>query len=138
MAELSVSGLDGLLLSMEQAAEIPDGIAREMLEAEAAVVEEAQIAQGVTMGVYRTGQTLYSIRKGKMKKGRSGERLIYVTPAGKNDKGERNAAVAFVNEYGKRGQAARPFIRIATEAAATPAVEEAEKIYDRWLKEKGL
>lgn len=140
MAKLSVNGLDDLMLSLEEIAAIPDDVAAAMLDAEAQVVEEAQIAEGRTMGVYDTGQTLASIRRGKMKKGRDGARAVYVTPTGTNDKGERNATVAFVNEYGvpRRGIPARPFIATANEKAADPAVAEAEKIYDEFLKEKGL
>ena len=138
MAKLSVNGLDDLILSLEEIAAIPDDVAAAMLEAEAQVVEEAQIAQGMTMGVYDTGQTLRSIRRGKMKKARDGSRVVYVTPQGVNERGERNAAVAFINEYGKRDQPARPFIATANEAAATPAVEQAGKIYDNWLKDKGV
>ena len=138
MANLSFSGIDGLMLSMQEAAEIPDDVAEAMLQAEAEIVEQAQIAYGMQMGVYRTGETLASIRPGKMKRGRNGGRLIYVTPHGVNDREERNAAVAFINEYGKRNQAPRPFIATANEAAATPAVEAAANIYDAFLQSKGL
>lgn len=140
MANLSVNGLDELMLSLQEIAEIPDDVAAAMLDAEAQVVEEAQIAEGMFMGVYDTGQTLASIRRGRMKKGRDGARMVYVTPTGTNDKGERNAAVAFINEYGvpSRKIPPRPFIATANEKAADPAVAEAEKIYDRFLKEKGL
>lgn len=135
MAQLSFSGLDDLMLSLEEVAEIPDEVAEAMLKAEAKVVEDAQIAYGMQMGVYRTGEMLASIHPGRMKQGRDGARIIYVTPHGRNEKGERNAAVAFINEYGKRGQAPRPFIAAANEAAATPAVA---KVYDEFLKSKGL
>ena len=138
MANLSFSGIDGLMLSMQEAAEIPDDVAEAMLQAEAEIVEQAQIAYGMQMGVYRTGETLASIRPGKMKRGRNGGRLIYVTPQGVNDREERNAAVAFINEYGKRNQAPRPFIATANEAAATPAVEAAANIYDAFVQSKGL
>lgn len=140
MAKLSFAGIDGLMLSLEEIAAIPDDVAAAMLDAEAQVVEEAQIAEGKTMGVYDTGQTLASIRRGRMKKGRDGTRQVYVTPKGTNDKGERNATVAFVNEYGvpRRGIPPRPFIATANEKAADPAVAEAEKIYDEFLKSKNL
>lgn len=140
MAKLSVHGLDGLILSLKEVSQIPDDVAAAMLDAAAQVVEEAQIAEGMTMGVYNTGQTLRSIRRGRMKRGKGGERLIYVTPTGTNDKGERNATVAFVNEYGvpSRKIPPRPFIATANEKAAGPATEEAAKIYDKFLKEKGL
>lgn len=140
MASLSVDGLDDLMLSLEEIAAIPDDVAQAMLDAEAQVVEEAQIAQGMAMGVYDTGDTLRSIRRGRMKRTKEGGRAVYVTPQGVNDKGERNAAVAFMNEYGvpSRRIPARPFIATANAAAVEPAVAEAEKVYDEWLKSKGL
>lgn len=140
MAKLSVNGLDDLMLSLEEIAAIPDDVASAMLDAEAQVVEEAQIAEGKAMGVYDTGQTLASIRRGRIKKGRDGTRQVYVTPQGINDKGERNAAVAFINEYGvpSRKIPPRPFIATANEKAADPAVAEAKKIYDEFLKSKNL
>lgn len=138
MAKLSFEGIDDLMLSLEEVAQIPDDVAAAMLDAEAKVVEEAVIAAGMHMGVYRTGQTLRSVRRGKMKKGRDGARQMYITPQGTNDRGERNAAVGFINEFGKRGQPARPFMRTAVETAAGPAVAEAEIIYDEFLKSKNL
>ena len=140
MAKLSVDGLDDLILSLQEIEDIPDDVAAAMLDAEAQVVEEAQIAQGVTMGVYDTGDTLRSIRRGRMKRAKDGGRVVYVTPQGVNDKEERNAAVAFINEYGvpSRKIPARPFIKLANEAAAGPAVEEAATIYDEFLKSKNL
>ncbi len=140
VASLSVDGLDDLMLSLEEIAAIPDDVAQAMLDAEAQVVEEAQIAQGMAMGVYDTGDTLRSIRRGRMKRTKEGGRAVYVTPQGVNDKGERNAAVAFMNEYGvpSRRIPARPFIATANAAAVDPAVAEAEKVYDEWLKSKGL
>ena len=140
MAKLSVDGLDGLMLSLEEIASIPDDVVQAMLDAEAQVVEEAQIAQGMTMEVYDTKQTLRSIRRGRMKRAKDGSRVVYITPQGRNDRGERNAAVAFINEYGvpSRKIPPRPFIAVANEKAASPAVAEAEKIYDEFLRSKDL
>lgn len=138
MAKLSFEGIDGLILSLEEIAELPDDVAKAMLDAEAKIVEEASIAAGMQLGVYRTGQTLSSIRRGRMRKGRDGVRQMYVTPQGVNDRGERNAAVAFVNEFGKREQPARPFMHLAAETAAAPAAEAAANIYDEFLKSKNL
>lgn len=142
MASLSVNGVDELMLSLQEIADIPDEVAAAMLDAEAQVVEEYQIGAAKTMlaGPYSTGQTAMSIRRGKMKKEKNGTRTVYVTPQGVNDKGERNATVAFVNEYGvpRRGIHARPFIATANAAAADPAVAAAEQIYDEFLKSKNL
>ena len=142
MAKLSVNGLDELMLSLQEIAELPDDVAAAMLDAEAEIVEQYQMGSAATMlqGPYATGQTAMSIRRGKMKKGKGGARMVYVTPQGTNDKGERNATVAFVNEYGvpRRGIPARPFIATANAAAADPAVGAAGKIYDEFLKSKNL
>ena len=140
MAHLSVNGLDGLLDDLQSIEELPDEVAEEMLDAEAAIVEEAQVYTGMKMGVYRTGDTLRSITHGKMKRGRDGQRAKYVYPQGTNEKGERTATVAFINEFGapQRGIAARPFIRTANELSADEAVEAAADVYDQFLKSKNL
>jgi hypothetical protein len=140
MARISVNGLDGLMDDLLAVAEIPDDVAEEMLDAEAAIVEEAQVYTGMKMGVYRSGETLRSITHGKMKRGKDGQRSKYVYPRGINEKGERNAAVAFINEFGapQRGIQARPFIQTANELSADEAVKAAEDVYDKYLKSKNL
>ena len=140
MARISVNGLDSLMDDLLAIEELPDEVTEEMLDAEAEIVEEAQVYTGMKMGVYRSGETLRSITHGKMKRGRDGQRSKYVYPQGTNDKGERNATVAFVNEFGapQRGIAARPFILTANETAADEAVSAAADVYDKYLKSKNL
>ena len=139
MASLSVDGAAALQLSHEQLASLPDSMLDEMLDAEAEVVERAQKNKGRSYGVYRTGMTLESIKRGKKRKTKDG-RAVEVAPQGKNARGSRNAEIAFLNEYGvpKRGIAARPFIRDANEACADEAVQKAYKVYDDYLNKKGL
>lgn len=140
MAGLSIDGLDELSLSLQEIAQLPDDVAEEMLLAEAKVVEEAQIYTGMKMGVHRTGVTLSSITHGKMKLGKNGRKTMYVYPQGTNANGDRNAEVAFINEFGapRRGIDPRPFIWTANEEAADAAINEAEKVYDAYLKSKNL
>lgn len=80
----------------------------------------------------------YFIRQKLKVKGAS--RAIYVSPKGTRSDGNkrRNAEVAFVNEYGKAGQPARPFINTANEKSADAAVEAAAGVYDKYLKSKNL
>lgn len=140
MAQMSVNGLDILMDDLMAAADIPDDVAEEMLDAAAEIVEDAQVYTGMKMGVYDSGETLRSITRGKMKRGRDGRRSKYVYPRGTNQKGERNATVAFVNEFGapQRGIQARPFILTANEAAADEATAAAADVYDKYLKSKNL
>nr|DAO08731.1 MAG TPA: virion morphogenesis protein [Caudoviricetes sp.] len=140
MANFSVNDLDGLMMDLKEIAELPDTVAEGMLDAEAKIVESAQVFTGMKMGVHRTGVTLTSITHGRMKKGKDGGKVKYVYPQGTNAQGERNATVAFVNEFGapRRGIPARPFIKLANEDAADAAVDAAAEVYDKYLKSKNL
>ena len=140
MADVSTSGLDELLDDLESIIELPDEIVLEMLTAEAEVVAEAQAAEAKAMGVYDTGTTVKRITHGKKLTVRDDERCLYVYPNGTRSDGNKRrvAEVAYVNEYGKIGQAARPFIKTANEKAADPAIEAAAQVYDKYLKSKNL
>lgn len=137
MATFECEGLDDLALSMAEIAEIPDAIQDDMLNAQADIVVRAQEKTGRALGVQRTGVTLSAIKKAKPKKSKNG-RSILVRFTGKNADGNRNAEVAFLNEFGKKSQAARPFIRVANETAADEAVRASLNVYDNWLKSKNL
>lgn len=140
MAQLSCSGLEEFALSMEEVAAIPEEIVEEMISAQADVVVTAQKAKAVAYGVRDTGFTEKSIKKGKPKV-KNGVKCLYVTPAGTRKRGKgraRNAEIAFVNEYGTKRQAARPFIRDANEESAEETTQAGFKIYDQWLKSKNL
>lgn len=78
--------------------------------------------EGKAMGVWRTGQTLESLTVGNVRQGADTVSCT-VSYQGKNRKGRPNAEVAFVNEYGKRGQAARPFNQRGRDKAA-PHIEQ--------------
>ncbi len=131
MARIEISGLVDVLNSMEKLAQIPDGVINDMLNAQSEVVVKAQKKTGLRMGIHRTGVTLQSIKAGNVKRRRDGA-YVDVYPQGTNKDGNRNAEVAFINEYGKRGQPARPFIRTANEESAAETTRAAEKILHDW------
>lgn len=139
---VDLEGLDGLCLSMSEIEEIPDDIQDAMLNAQADIAIPAQKAKAISYGVVDTGLVSSSIRKTKPKRGKNG-RCIYVYPHGSRKRGKkgkitRNAEIAFIAEYGRRKQKARPFIRDANEACAEQTTQAAAKIYDAWLKSKKL
>ena len=139
MAEFGVTGLDELMLSMQEIAQIPDDV-DEILNAQADVTVEAQKAAGRQMGVEDTGITLQKLKKGRVKL-RKGQRVLYITPTGSRKRGKtrtRNAEIAFINEFGKKGQKARPFIKLGNEKSAEAATAAGFRVYDRWLKSKNL
>ena len=137
MARFSIDGLDDLLLSIEEIAAIPNSVKADMLNAGAEVIADGQKAVGRQMGVHRTGVTLESIKPGKAVPTNDGGH-VDVYPQGTNADGNRNAEVGFINEYGKRGQPARPFINTANERYADKAVEKEAEVYDEFLKSKGV
>ena len=140
MAEISTSGLEELLSDMEAIAEIPDATILEMLSAEAGVIAEAQAAEARAMGVVDKGVTARSITFDKKLKVTKDGKAIYVYPKGSRSDGSRRrvAEVAFVNEFGKKGQPARPFINTANARKGDEAVKAAAEVYDKFLKSKNL
>lgn len=138
MASFSVNGLDEYAFGLNELADIPDSVIEEMLKEEGEVIKKGQVQTAGTMlqGPYYEGGVARSIEVGSMKRGRSGK-VVYVTFQGTQHK-NRVAEIAFINEFGKKHQPARPFIQVANEKNAGEAVEAAARVYDKYLKEKGL
>lgn len=143
MAEFSCNGLDDLVLSLQEIAEIPAEVQEEMLQAGADVVAQAQREKVKAYGIYDGSSPKHvadTIKPGKVKL-KKGQRVIYVSPTGSRRRGKsvtRNAEILFVNEYGKRGQKARPAIRDANEACAKQMVNAQMTVYDKHLRSKDL
>ena len=143
MAEFSCNGLDDLMLSLQEIAEIPEEVQDEMLQAGADVVAQAQREKVKAYGIYDGSSPRHvadTIKPGRVKL-KKGQRVIYVTPTGSRRRGKsvtRNAEILFVNEYGKRGQKARPAIRDANEACAEQMVNAQMAVYDKHLRSKDL
>lgn len=141
MAEFRAVGLDELALSLQEIAEIPEDIQDEMLRAQGDIVARAQRESAQRYGIQRTGTLIRSIKAGKVKFDKHGNRVLYVTPVGSRVRGGKkttNAEIAFLNEYGTRRQKARPFMRDANERSAEAATQAAADIYYRWQDSRGL
>lgn len=143
MAEFSCNGLDDLMLSLQEIAAIPEEVQDEMLQAGAEVVAQAQREKVKAYGIYDGSSPRHvadSIKPGKVKL-KKGQRIIYVSPTGSRRRGKtvtRNSEILFVNEYGRRGQKARPAVRDANEACAEQMVNAQMGIYDKHLRSKDL
>lgn len=138
MATMTTTGLDEYAFDIQELSDLPDEVLREMLQAEGEVIKRAQTetAQSMLQGPYYAGGVASGVRLGKYKRN-SGNATMYVTFEG-TQHGNRIAEIAFINEFGKHGQPARPFIRTANEAHADEAVDAAVKVYDNYLRKKGL
>jgi len=148
MASISVIGLDDLIPDMAALAALPDSVIDNMLSAKADVVEKRQRETIKTMlsGRHSKGVTAGSLKRGNIKRTANG-RVVEIKPEGSRSDNvrigykkntRRNAEVLFVNEYGKRGQPARPAISTANNAAQAEATAKAEKVYNAFVDSKNL
>lgn len=168
MAKFNATGIEGLALSMEQFAAIPDDVVEEMLEAAGRVVVQAQRSEISARGLVKSGRLAGSIEAiSKAGSARNDfKRYVLVYPTGRHHtyqsrvvtkqyarskhgrtytkgggaKVVTNSEVGFVQAYGapKKGIRATDWMNKANEKAA-PAVEAAElTVYDRWLKSLNL
>lgn len=134
MARFSVDGLAGLENLFEHIREMPYWVLEDMLDKQADVVVAAQreTAESMLKGRYNKGAVRAAIKKGKTQRTKDGL-VKHITFNGKQH-GVRLAEIAFINEYGKRGQPARPFIRTANEKCANAAQVAAEEVFDNWVE----
>lgn len=144
MAQFEFSGIDDLILSMEQAEALPEYLVDEILTEQAEVLAEEIRLRGKGYGVEAKeggGKMLASIKPGKPKKGKKGGRQIVVSARGSRKRGNTkvtNGEIAFLNNYGKRNQNARPFWSDAESMSEKTMRRVAREIYDRWLTKLGL
>lgn len=119
MARFEVNGIEGFedkILKREAAA---TAAVPAMLKAGAAVLVEAQQTEirSTFTSDRATGDLANSIKATSVKK--SGEtQKVEVYPHGKNRRGQPNATVGFVHQYGRSNMPARPWLTSANEKAA--------------------
>lgn len=168
MAKFNAKGIEGLELSMQEFAAIPDAVVEEMLDAAGKVVVRYHRSEIFAQGLTKSGKLLGSItavsKAGSSKN--DWKRYVLVYPKGNHHtyqsrvvtrqyarskhgrtytrgggaKVVTNSEVGFIQAYGapKKGIRATDWMNKANEKAA-PAVEAAElAVYDRWLKSLDL
>lgn len=168
MAKFNAQGIEGLELSLEQFAQIPDDVVEAMLMAGGEVVVEAHKRSIETLGLVDTRKLKDSIKAHSKVATKDGIRqrsvLIYptgkrgtrnrkkVTKAYKRSKSGRtytvggdivdvtNNEVGFVHEFGApdRGIPAKQWMRTANEASADATTAAEFEVYDKWAKSLNL
>lgn len=163
MAKFNTTGIEGLLLSMEQLAELPEEVLQDMLLAGGEVVKEAHVGKLRSLGLVDSHQLERSITVNpKMKLAQNGGgviRYVSVYPKGKREdqqythqfkrkrKGRTsgiravtNNDVAFINEFGApdRHILATQWMRMANEESAGAAADAEERVYNAWVDGLGL
>lgn len=141
MASLELEGFDSLEDAFRRISEIPFSVTEEALDGMADVAAKKIKAQGETMGVRDPGSDVHildRIKPGKAKKTQSGgyKPISFSGSRSRNGIRTRNAEIAFVNEYGKRGQAARPFIGTAMTQNEDAITAPAERVIGDWIEKE--
>lgn len=137
MATITVEGFDELGRMFDKLGEIPFDVLSEALDGMAEEAERAVNSTGESYGIRDPDSNVHILDKithSKPKQTEDGG-YSYVRFSGTRTRGKtktRNAEIAFVNEYGKQGQPARPFIRLAAEQYADQIAAPGEKILGDW------
>lgn len=139
MAKFNTFGLDEAIAAFGRISNIPDETRDKALDAMADVAKAAVKAQGEAMGVRDPESSVHIldvITTTDPEKTPTGGRED-ITFKGKRTRGNtktRNAEIAFINEYGKRGQPARPFIGTAMAKKEKQITDAGAEVLGDWLE----
>ena len=141
MATLELLGFEDLDDAFKRIADIPDEVTVSALDAMASVAAEKIKQSGEAMGVRDPESEVHILDKIKPTKAKISDRGGYedITFSGTRQRGskrQRNAEIAFINEYGKRGQPARPFIGKAMTQNEDTIAAPGEKIVGEWIEKE--
>lgn len=139
MAHIDFSAVDAMCEAMGQKSAMTEELAETCLAVMCPIVEKAQKDEAETMlhGEYYKGDVKASIKiEGGIKK-KGGSLIATIKPVGTvtdshHKKPTRLAEIAFINEYGKTNQAARPFIWTANEKSTPAALSAAETVVENY------
>ena len=141
MATLELQGFEDLEDAMRRIAEIPFPVTEEALDAMASVAAEKIRSTGESMGVRDPESDVHildQITKAKTKQTASGgyADITFRDSRTRNGIRTRNAEIAFINEYGKRSQPARPFIGRAMTQNEDLIQNAGEKVIGEWIEKE--
>jgi HK97 gp10 family phage protein len=138
MARFDTSGIDDIINDMKAMGELVGPTADRMLMAGAEADKQAWKAAARMHGHIDTGDMINSIGYPRTPKTVGGIREIDIYPQGKNRRGERTAAVAFILHYGTSKIKASHWVDDADAIAADTVTTAMRAEYDKILKEKGM
>lgn len=138
MADFTVSGLDDLVSAFKASADVPTPVKEKILRSMGEVAASAQAKSAVDMGVFDSKSSVHIAQHIKINKPKVTDSggTLEITFEGKRKRGKkstRNAEIAFINEFGKRGQPARPFIKTANEQNANKINQAGQNALNEWL-----
>lgn len=139
MAEFECSSIDQLIKEMKSLDLYDADTQEDVLNAEADVLI-GEIQKGMNASQFDLSKIARQVQKSKVTK--STVRSVTVTVRGKNERGERNATVAFVLNYGRREEFGEIvggyFWTSAVKKSEKPMLSAAEEVVITKMKERGL
>ncbi|MEE1273286.1 MAG: hypothetical protein UHI81_02170 [Olegusella sp.] len=138
MARVSLEGFSDVDAMFAKLGDVPWDVTRQALDQMAEAGEDAVRRTGRSMGVRDPESGVHILDKVPHTKPKQtdGGGYCEVTFSGSRRRGNtttRNSEIAFINEYGKEGQPARPFIRQAGEQYGDQISEPGEKVVGDWM-----
>lgn len=141
MARLDIEGMDELNAAFGRIQDVPQSVTGKALNDMAAIAAAAIRRSGESMGVRDPESSVHILdkittTKPKFTAAGGYQDITFSGSRRRGSKSTRNAEIAFINEYGKRGQPARPFIGTAmTKNEQTIAEAGAEEVVDWFEKD---
>lgn len=141
MGKLQLEGFEDLNDALNRISDIPQRVTDDALKAMASVAAARIRASGEAMGVKDPDSSVHildKIKQGKPKKTASGgyADITFSGTRTRSGRKTRNAEIAFINEYGKRGQPARPFIGTAMARGERQITAAGEEIVGDWIEKE--
>lgn len=139
MASLEFEGLDDLLNAFDRISDIPEDVQSKALNAMGQIAKDAIQKKGEDMRIRDDESTTHILDKLTIKKPKfnKNESHLDITFSGSRIRGKtktRNSEIAFVNEYGKRNQTARPFVGLAMTENADKITNAGADILLDWIE----
>lgn len=135
---IEVYGIKELLADIRAAGDVPLSVLQQMVLEQSKVTEEALVYNAGSMlkGKYYQGDVASSVKAGRPRVTRQGA-TVKIEFKGMAH-GNRIAEIAFINEFGKKKQEARPFIKKSITDSNEAAAQAAKVVLDAWLTSKHL
>lgn len=141
MARLDLTGFDELTKAFDQISNVPESVQTKALTAMETIAADKIKASGEAFGVRDPESNVHVLDSIKMNKPKLTDTGGYadVTFSGtrtRHGKQTRQAEIAFINEYGKRNQQARPFVGEAMNKNADAIARAGAEVILDWTENK--
>ena len=142
MANISITGVDELMATLQKANVFDEDMQQELLYAAGDIIVE-ELQKMVKASGFQTEAYASSVKYRKtIKRDKNGDPYITITAVGKNEHGTRRATVLFVLNYGRSAEYGKIdgtyFWTKGVRSAQKRVNAELEKILKQKLKERGL